>query len=92
MLLWYFFLSSISLIFIYIQPKISNIIMQSVIFIGIVAMMAIAVTTVSLGFGLASAQMADNATMGNMTMGTGNMTSGNSTETTGKVSGFGGVL
>jgi hypothetical protein len=34
--------------------------------------------------GLASAQMADNATMGNMTGG--NMTSGNTTEVTGSIS------
>jgi hypothetical protein len=71
--------------------------MKSILYVGIIAALAIAATIASFGFSLASAQMADNATMGNMTggnmtMGTGNMTSGNSTETTGKVSGFGGVL
>lgn len=56
--------------------------------------MAIAVTTVSFGFGLASAQMADNATLGNMTggnmtMGAGNTTEANITEATGSISSCG---
>jgi Spy/CpxP family protein refolding chaperone len=68
--------------------------MRSVYLVGIVAALAFAVTAASLGLGLASAQMADNATMGNMTggnmtMGGGNMTGGNATDATGSVSGTG---
>jgi hypothetical protein len=62
--LWYLFPElNFFDIYLYIAQDIKYY-MRSTIFIGIVAMMAIAVTTVSLGFGLASAQMADNATMG----------------------------
>jgi hypothetical protein len=55
-----------------------------ILFVGIMVTIAIA-TTAGYGFKIASAQMADNATMGNMTggnitMGAGNMTAGNSTE------------
>jgi hypothetical protein len=51
--------------------------MISILFVGITAALAIAATITIFGFGLASAQMADNATMGNMTAG--NMTAGNMT-------------
>jgi hypothetical protein len=59
--------------------------MKSILLIGIMALLAIAATAASLGVSLTSAQMADNATMGNMTGG--NITGGNSTETTGSISG-----
>ena len=66
--------------------------MKSILLVGIMVTMAIA-TTAGFGFAIASAQMADNATMGNMTggnmtMGAGNMT-GNATEA-GGISGTGG--
>ena len=53
-----------------------------------------AVTTVSSSIGLASAQMADNATLGNMTGGNmtknaGNMSEANITEATGSISSCG---
>lgn len=67
--------------------------MKSIFFVGIIAAMTLAMTT---GIGLVSttAQMADNATMGNMTggnmtMGTGNMTEANATEATGSISSCG---
>lgn len=67
--------------------------MKSILFVGITAALAIAATIASFGFGLASAQMADNATMGNMTAG--NMTAGvanmtvDDTMQSGKISGCG---
>ena len=42
-------------------------------------MLAIDVTIASLGLDLAQSQMADNATLGNMTMNMGNTTDGNMT-------------
>lgn len=48
--------------------------------------MAIAVTTAAFGLDLATAQMADNATMGNMTGG--NMTMGGEMNQTGSISGI----
>lgn len=71
--------------------------MTSTFFVGIIATMAIAGAASSFGLDMASAQMSDNATMGNMTggnmtMGTGNMSSGSSIEDTGNISSFGGVL
>jgi hypothetical protein len=68
--------------------------MKSILVVGIIATMALAATTAGFGFTIAIAQMADNATMGNMTggnmtMGGGNITTGNSTET-GSISGTGG--
>jgi hypothetical protein len=68
--------------------------MKPILLTGIIATMAIAVTTAGFGFTLAGAQMADNATLGNMTggnmtMGSRNITSGNSTET-GSISSTGG--
>jgi hypothetical protein len=52
-------------------------------------------TTAGFGFTITIAQMADNATMGNMTggnmtTGAGNMTDGNMTEAVGQISGGGG--
>ena len=61
---------------------------------GIIAASTIAGMVGSLGLELAQAQMADNATSGNMTMNTGNMTGGNmtmdmgnSTDASGSISG-----
>lgn len=70
--------------------------MKSILFVGITAALAIAATIASFGFSLASAQIADNATMGNMTAGnittgTGNMTGDNATET-GSISGVGDAI
>jgi hypothetical protein len=66
--------------------------MKSIVLTGFIAAIAIAVTTVGFGFTIAEAQMADNASMGNMTggnmtMGTGNVTESNSTEAAGSISG-----
>jgi uncharacterized membrane protein len=71
--------------------------MTKITFLAIVAIIsgsAIATTAV-FGFTIVIAQMADNATMGNMTggnmtMGAGNMTDGNMTEAVGQISGGGG--
>ena len=62
--------------------------MKTILFVGIIATMTFALTFGSFGLGLASAQMADNATMGNMTGG--NMTSdmGNITDASGRISGI----
>lgn len=66
----------------------SPITMKSILFIWIMTTMAIGMAAVGFGLSLASAQMADNATMGNITGG--NMTSGgNATEATGSISGTG---
>lgn len=66
--------------------------MKSILYVGIIAALAIAATIASFGFSLASAQMADNATMGNMTdgnmtMGAGNMTMGEQMNQSGSISG-----
>ena len=67
--------------------------MKSILFVGIIAALVSAATIASFGFSLASAQMADNATMGNMT--SGNMTAGvanmtvDDTMQSGKISGCG---
>ena len=50
--------------------------MKSILLIGIMALLAIAATAAGLGVSLTSAQMADNATLGNMTMNMGNTTDG----------------
>jgi hypothetical protein len=68
--------------------------MRSILFLGIIATMAITVTPTSLNLYWASAQMADNATMGNMTggnmtMGAGNMSEANITEAIGSISSCG---
>jgi hypothetical protein len=67
--------------------------MKLILFVGITAVLAIAAIAASFGFSLASAQMADNVTMGNLTAG--NMTAGGANMTvddttqTGKISGCG---
>jgi hypothetical protein len=62
--------------------------MKAILFLGFIAATAIAATIVGLGLDLALAQMADNATLGNMTGG--NMTTdmGNSTDASGSISGI----
>jgi hypothetical protein len=62
--------------------------MKSTLFLGIMAAMAIAVTIVGIGLDSALAQMADNATMGNMTGGNMTMDMGNTTDTSGSISGI----
>jgi hypothetical protein len=62
--------------------------MRSILLVGTTVTMVIAMASVaSFGIGLAPAQMADNATMGNMTGS--NMTSGNTAEETGSISSTG---
>ena len=67
--------------------------MKSILFVGITAALTIVATLASFGFGQASAQMSDNATMGNLTAG--NMTAGaanmtvDGTMQSGKISGCG---
>jgi hypothetical protein len=68
--------------------------MKSILYVGIIAALANVATIASFGFSLASAQMADNATMGNMTggnmtMGAGNMTMGEQMNESGSISSFG---
>jgi hypothetical protein len=66
--------------------------MKPILFVGILATMAAALTTASFGLDLALAQMSDNASMVNMTGGntTGNMTMdmGNTTDASGSISGI----
>jgi hypothetical protein len=62
--------------------------MKSTLFLGIMAAMAIAVTIAGIGLDSALAQMADNATMGNMTGGNMTMDMGNTTDTSGGISGI----
>jgi hypothetical protein len=62
--------------------------MKSTLFLGIMAAMAIAVTIAGIGLDSALAQMADNATMGNMTGGNMTMDMGNTTDTSGSISGI----
>jgi hypothetical protein len=71
----------------YIAPGDRFITMKSILLVGIMATMAFAVIALGFGLSMASAQMADNATMGNMTGG--NMTGGNTTDATGSISGTG---
>ena len=64
-------------------------------YVGIIAAVGITMATTGFSMSVATAQMADNATMGNvtggnMTMGAGNMTDGNMTEAVGQISGGGG--
>ena len=68
--------------------------MKSILYIGILGAIASAITGAIFGIAPAAAQMADNATMenmtgGNMTMGTGNMTEANITDATGSISSCG---
>ena len=67
--------------------------MKSIVFVGFITAMAIAVTA-GFGFIAATAQMADNASLGNvtggnMTAGSGNVTEANITEATGSISSCG---
>ena len=59
--------------------------MISILLIGIMALLAIAATAAGLGVSLTSAQMADNATMGNLTGA--NMTMGEEMNQSGSISG-----
>jgi uncharacterized membrane protein YbhN (UPF0104 family) len=62
--------------------------MKTILFLGLMmAAMAIAVTIVGFGLDSALAQMADNATMGNMTGGNMTMDMGNTTDSSGSISG-----
>ena len=58
--------------------------MKSILLIGIMVLLAI-VATASFGFNMTSAQMVDNATLGNMTGG--NMTMGEQMNQSGSISG-----
>jgi hypothetical protein len=78
--------SQISNICLYIALRYHQLEMKSILLIGIMALLAIAVTTAGLGVSLTSAQMADNATMGNLTGG--NMTTGGEMNQSGSVSGI----
>ena len=72
--------------------------MKSTIYIGIIAAVGITMAATGFSMSVAIAQMADNATMGNMTggnmtMGAGNMTGdGNMTGEAGNISGVGGPV
>lgn len=59
--------------------------MKSILLVGIIAAVAVGVGTASFEVSLVIAQMADNATMGNMTGG--NMTMEEQTNQTGSISG-----
>jgi hypothetical protein len=59
--------------------------MKSILLIGIMALLSIAATAAGLGVSLTSAQMADNATMGNLTGA--NMTMGEEMNQSGSISG-----
>lgn len=61
--------------------------MNSILFVGILATLATALTTASFGLDLALAQMSDNASMGNMTGGNMTMDMSNATDASGSVSG-----
>jgi hypothetical protein len=62
--------------------------MKTILFLGLMAAMAIAVTIVGIGLDSALAQMADNATMGNMTGGNMTMDMDNTTDASGGISGI----
>jgi hypothetical protein len=72
--------------------------MKSIMYVGIIAAVGITMATTGFSTSVAIAQMADNATMGNMTggnmtMGAGNMTGdGNMTGEAGNISGVGGPV
>jgi hypothetical protein len=59
--------------------------MKTILFLGLMAAMAIAVTIVGIGLDSTLAQMADNATMGNMTGGNMTMDMGNTTDASGGI-------
>jgi hypothetical protein len=62
--------------------------MKTILFLGFMAAMAIAVIVVGLELDSVLAQMADNATLGNMTGGNMTMDMGNSTDASGSISGI----
>ena len=62
--------------------------MQTILFLGFMAAMAIVAIVVGLELESVLAQMADNATFGNMTGGNMTMDMGNSTDASGSLSGF----
>jgi hypothetical protein len=62
--------------------------MKTILFLGFMAAMAIAVIVVGLELDSVLAQMADNATLGNMTGGNMTMDMGNNTDASGSISGI----
>ena len=62
--------------------------MQTILFLGFMAAMAIVAIVVGLELESVLAQMADNATFGNMTGGNMTMDMGNSTDASGSISGI----
>lgn len=68
-------------------PRYHIVTMKSILFLGVIAAMTIVATISGLGLDLTLAQMADNATMGNMTGGNMTMDMGNTTDATGSISG-----
>ena len=62
--------------------------MKTILFFGLIAAMVFAVTIVGIGSDSALAQMADNATMGNMTGGNMTKDMGNTTDASGGISGI----
>jgi hypothetical protein len=62
--------------------------MQTILFLGFMAAMAIAAIVIGLELESVLAQMADNATFGNMTGGNMTMDMGNSTDASGSISGI----
>jgi hypothetical protein len=68
--------------------------MKSILYVGILGAIAIAITGAFFGIASTAAQMSDNATMGNMTGGNMTMGGGNMTDTnsTGSISVVGGVV
>jgi hypothetical protein len=87
----------LGIIYLYMTLKHHILTMKSIMYVGIIAV-GITMATIGFSISVAIAQMADNATMGNMTggnmtMGAGNITGdGNMTQETGKVSGVGGSI
>lgn len=61
--------------------------MKTILFLGFMATMAFAAIVVGLELDSALAQMADNATLGNMTGGNMTMDMGNTTDPSGSISG-----
>jgi hypothetical protein len=62
--------------------------MKTILFLGFMAAVAIAAIVVGLELDSVLAQMADNATLGNMTGGNMTMDMGNSTDASGSISGI----
>jgi hypothetical protein len=68
--------------------------MKSILYVGILGAIAIVITGAIFGIVTATAQMSDNATMGNMTGGNMTMGAGNMTDTnqSGSISTVGSVI